>query len=1054
VVGVALLLTQPAEAGTRSLWRAASGAAVHHADIRARHAKRFELRTGRLARLLARAPAVVALPAPSGTFQRFALEPSPVLAPPYARRHPEIRTYSGTGIDDPTASIRADLTPLGFHASVVSARGAWYIDPRSRRSTRVYLTYDRNGLVDGHGSFVERHPLEPLGRGGARAGVAAAPGDDVSLRVYRLALLSDPSYATYFGAANVTAAKVTLVNRLTQIYERELGMRLQLVADSNLNLNTTAQATGVGGPCGPAACFTTAQLNTCGLSTVQRTRFVIGELISASNYDVGHLVLGRNGGGLAGLGVAGQSVKAMGCTGLPAPVGDGYAVDFVAHELGHQFGANHSFNGTVGNCAANRVAADSVEPGSGSSIMAYAGVCGSDDLQPHSDPYFAPRSREEILGYVEATKPDVQEIQTAVLFDFDTDGDQFRLVYNGNASEPIVRGGNYTAGGIQTALANIPGFPAGGGANVLSVDGTGEPDDEGFSLQFFGSLADVDVAPLSVGSFDGASGFMREIDNGGPPTNGGSSTIATGDKAPGVTAPAGVSIPIRTPFELTASGTDVNGDTLTYLWEQNDRGGAAGTALFSNAKTNGPLFRQFGTILHKPPYDPLQYDALGANSPTTSPTRVFPDLDQILAGNTNAKTGTCPASNVECFSEFLPTSGYVGVGGVNASPPRLNFRVTARDGHDGIGEGSTTLTLVPTAGPFLVTSHGMGERQDPGSDQVVTWNVAQTDQAPISVANVRISLSLDGGLTYPVDLAASTPNDGTQAVTLPSTTATAARIKVEALGNVFFDLSDANFPISLDTDPPETQIDSGPPLVTSDSTPTFMFSSEPGATFECRVTGPDWDACSSPYTTDPLADGPHTFEVRAKDAADNVDPTPDSRTFTVDTTGPVTTILAGPTVRTTNPFPTFKFTSEPNTLFTCSVDGVAVGCASPYETDRLSIGPHTFEVFGTDQVGNAGPPATRSFSYARPLQTRILSSPISNRSAKFRFTGSGGLAPLSFQCRLTGAQTTAAKRAWSVCQSPRTYRHLKRGSYTFWVRARDSEGIVDRTPGQLGFTIR
>jgi hypothetical protein len=153
---------------------------------------------------------------------------------------------------------------------------------------------------------------------------------------------------------------------------------------------------------------------------------------------------------------------------------------------------------------------------------------------------------------------------------------------------------------------------------------------------------------------------------------------------------------------------------------------------------------------------------------------------------------------VECFSEFLPTSAYVGLVGTNANPPSLHFRLTARDGRPdggGVNSASTTLILATNAGPFLVTSPNAAVAYAGRSPLTVTWDVANTNVAPVQTADVRISLSFDGGHTYPYELAASTPNDGSETVLLPNLGTVHARVKVEAVGNVFFDVSHHDFVI-------------------------------------------------------------------------------------------------------------------------------------------------------------------------------------------------------------------------------------------------------------------
>ncbi|MGH2723064.1 MAG: M12 family metallo-peptidase [Actinomycetota bacterium] len=783
------------------------------AVIRPDRFRAFTLNRGGLKEALVEAPAegtpaaaegqvVAALPAPDGGFDRFVLEESPVMEPELARAHPGITTYRGRGIDDPSATIRADLTPLGFHASVRSPDGGWYIDPYYHLEQSVYISYFTAHAEDPHGDVIQYEPFVE-GRDGALEALdieaLAGPTVGTQLRTYRLALLSNRGYANYHGGpGNVTAAKVTLINRVTQIYEDETSIRLVLIGNNDLiNLDTAAQMTDPNGPCGSAPCFTVGQSTSCGGGTLTRNRIVIGQIIGATDYDIGHIILGNPGGGVASLNSVGGNAKAQGCTGLSAPTGDFFAVDYVAHEMGHQFGGSHTFNGTISNCSGgNRSAANSVEPGSGSSIMAYAGICGSDNLQPHTDPYWSHRSFEQITTFVTSDRPPINEVQNVSLRDFDTDGDSFRVTFEGNQSDPIVRGTSYTAAGIKAAIESMPGWPAGGIVTVAPFGATGALNDFGFQVTFGGTLAATNVSQLGLADLSGADGFVGETAKGGAVDNKGFTIEPTGNSAPVVTVPAGFAIPLRTPFALTGSATDPDGDEVTFMWEQNDRGAVTGTALMNNTKTNGPLFRVFGTPLLEPPYVETEYNADGENHPTDDPTRVFPDLVQILANRTNAVSGTCPAGDLECFSEFLPTAAYVGFAGVNADPLSLNFRLTVRDGVGGVASEDTRLILATAAGPFLLTSPNTAVNYSTGIPRTVTWDVAGTDLAPVSTSEVRISLSVDGGLTYPYTLASATPNDGSESVSLPHVGTTEARIKVEAVGNVFFDVSDSDFRIS------------------------------------------------------------------------------------------------------------------------------------------------------------------------------------------------------------------------------------------------------------------
>ena len=683
--------------------------------------------------------------------------------------------------------------------------------------------------------------------------------------------------------------------------------------------------------------------------------------------------------------------------------------------MGHQFGGNHTFNGSQYNCGGNK-AAPSVEPGSGSSVMAYAGICQQDNLQPHTDPYFSQWTQQEVTAYITSDRSPINEVQNVSLVGFDGT-DAFTLSYGGQATAPIVRGTTYTTAGIKAALEAI--LPAGGNVTVAAFAGSGQLTDFGFQLTFNSlggnpapppsPLAGIDLESVTVTPSAGTfTGFTGETAKGGPIQNAGYTVETTANHTPVVTTTPQVSIPLRTPFSLTGSATDADGDNLIYLWEQTDRGGTGtGTALVSQTKANGPLFRVFGTYANVTPAGTLLIDSPGENLADGNPTRTFPDMEQILIGNTNAETGLCPtapappatggATNVpvptiDCFSEWMPTADYVGAAPAgNDTPLSLNFRLTARD-QDPIAGGyafaNTKVLIDNTAGPFLVSSKNVAAAATAGRSEVVTWAVAGTN-TPALAENVKISLSTDGGRTFPIVLAESTPNDGTQPVTWPNVATDHARIKIEAVGNVFFDVNNADFQIV-----PRLLLSeqvAGPVMAATGNAlkSVTVVTAESGAgdatALTASATGlPAGLALSSEVLsaagavpgkvrwtltgTPTSAPGTYPVTVTVTDGST----APQQVTFDVVlSAAPETTISSGPADGSIwlEPTATFAATSSvPGSTFVCTLDGVPTGCGA---LTGLGAGTHVFGVSAVDAAGVVDPtPAIRTFTV--PLDDRAL----------------------------------------------------------------------------------
>jgi hypothetical protein len=365
----------------------------------------FSLDLAKLKTALAGAPQVntgtssliISFPDGDGNLQNYRIYEASVMDAELAAKHLEIKSYVGQGIDNPAAIIRFSTTIFGLHTMILSPEGTVYTDPYTV-DNRNYITYKKADLVQERGFVCQAKSHSLNGRAAETDMPQTTFTNDGVLRTFRLAMACTIEYAAFHiraaGLTNgtdsqkkaaVLAAMNVTMTRVNGVYENELAITMKLVPNNEAIIF-------VSGDDGLS--------NNDAERLLSQSQRIITNTIGAANFDIGHTV-STGGGGLALLGVVCiNSEKASGITGSDSPVGDPYDIDYVAHEMGHQFGADHTFNGKSGNCGGNNNNETAVEPGGGTTIMAYAGICGAADIQNNSNAYFHKVSHDEIYNYI------------------------------------------------------------------------------------------------------------------------------------------------------------------------------------------------------------------------------------------------------------------------------------------------------------------------------------------------------------------------------------------------------------------------------------------------------------------------------------------------------------------------------------------------------------------------------------------------------------------------------------------------------------------------------
>jgi len=579
----------------------------------------------------------ITIPNSEGKLERFLVWESSNFDPELQVKYPEIRAYQGQGIDDKTAKIYFSVAPIGMQTMVFRpAKPTEYIEQNPDDKSEYVLFKSADNAASKMNLDCQTADVITE----SKSTTSKTASNAKALKTFRLALSCTGEYATFFGGTKTgaLAGMNATLTRVNGVFDKDLSVKLVLIANNDAVVYLDAATDPYSVPSVGAA--------DPGGTWGQEVQTTLTNVIGNANYDIGHLFGGSGGGGNANC-IGCVCVNPTSDTPLgkgsaytsPSdgkPQGDTFDIDFVAHEMGHQLGGSHTFS------HAGEGSGTQYEPGSGSTIMGYAGVTRNYDVQNNSDDYFSYGSIIQIQNNLAGKTCPVTTVIT-------------------NNPPVIVAGEDYT-------------------------------------------------------------------------------------------------IPISTPFVLTGTGSDAEGNLITYTWEQFD---SAITTFGSNSiayatKPDGPMFRSF--------------------PPTTSPVRYFPALSSVL---NNQLTTTW-----ESLSSIAKT---------------MNFTLTGRDNAPaGTAQTNTdamVVTVSAAAGPFAVTSQNaenIGWAK--GSTQTITWSVNNTNTLPGSSA-VNIKLSLDGGLTFPTILASNTPNDGSETVLIPSgiDVSTNCRLLIQPVANIYYAVNSTPF---------------------------------------------------------------------------------------------------------------------------------------------------------------------------------------------------------------------------------------------------------------------
>ncbi|NDP28120.1 MAG: T9SS type A sorting domain-containing protein [Flavobacterium sp.] len=584
----------------------------------------------------------ISMPNADGIIEHYNVRESSNFAPELQAKYPEIRSYKGIGLTDHSATVYFSFSPKGVQTMVLRAdKDSEFIESFSKTKAIYKLSTSKNSNSGNLpvACSTDDVVLSTL----LQNKTSKIKANDKVFRTFRLALSCNAEYTNYYGGtvAAALAGMNASMTRINGIFGKELAVKFEIIAKNDLLIYLDPLSD-------PYSESTTGADNANGATWNLELQNNLTSILGNGGYDVGHLLSGSGGGGNAGCigcictNPTSQNPYGKG-SGWSAPSnntpeGPNFDIDVIAHEMGHQLGGNHTFTFKVEGRGAN------IEPGSGSTIMGYAGVVSPSTLniQAHSDDYYSVNS--------------VQQIQANLAF--------------------------------KSCSTNTP------------------------------------------------------ISNSPPIINAG----------------LDYTIPKGTAFILKGVGSDPNGDTVSYTWEENDN---AITQTDANSisfptKVDGPLFRSI--------------------KPSSSPVRYMPLLKDVLANTLTTKWES--VSNIE---------------------RTLNFFLTGRDnaalGTTQTNSDDMNVAVSGTVGPFAVTSQNTDNiGWNPGGNQTITWSVNGSETLG-GAANVNIKLSTDGGLTFPILLASNTPNDGSEAIIAPNISATNCRLLIEPTANIFYAVNSKVFAV-------------------------------------------------------------------------------------------------------------------------------------------------------------------------------------------------------------------------------------------------------------------